>query len=318
MRIHGGHVLGAAPGRLDLYPPRAIAARPTPQESMLLPQRIQAMSGLTGIWVPQPANCYSDSAGTTAAVKDGVVGLLLDMGPRAINGVQATTSLKPTLRQTPITGVWWLDPPASGALTVTLPSAVTSATRYTVTPTGVAKQTGVNLGSSFNLVAPYTYFGGAIYIDEAVHGAVTPLEEAAILRFLSQFVPALSNQLVGNPSFDVSLSGWSPATSTWSWDNGAAVSNGVGTQTLNRSNNYNWVLGTQFYAEVAGSISQGAFGAMYLGNANIPCGGITAAQMATGVRRVSVNAEASSRLVGLSLNGSTIVRIEAILAYIIL
>lgn len=79
---------------------------------------------LGGYWPADPVYAYEDSAGTTAASVNGVVGYRTDVA-LGKHAVQATTANKPYLRRTPTTGKPWYDSnTATGALNVTFASAI--------------------------------------------------------------------------------------------------------------------------------------------------------------------------------------------------
>ena len=79
---------------------------------------------LGGYWPAAPAYAYEDSAGTTPASVDGVVGYRTDVA-LGKHAVQATTANKPYLRRTPTTDKPWYDSnTATGALNVTFASAI--------------------------------------------------------------------------------------------------------------------------------------------------------------------------------------------------
>lgn len=347
IRPHGSQVLGASPNRLDLYTPLGVARAMTPQARLLDLQRLQAMSGIFGIYTLDEFAtdgqrlAYEDSAGVTPASVGGVCGLLMDqslglvLGPELVpspldltsgawqtlgtlnattqnsftnasgvgagktltnvltlgkiyqisvtftktdattsfrveagtntaasamettaasgtlfgtltaalntyvylrlagnttvtitsisvrevhrnHAIQATTANKSTLRVTPTSGVRWLDAAtATAAMTVTLPSAISNATVFNATPTGVVKTTGVNLGSSYSLTSPYTWFSGRVVIDAAVHGATTAAEDALITRWLTNYVPQLGANLVSGDAahFDNGVGVWASSSS---------------------------------------------------------------------------------------------------------
>lgn len=121
------------------------------------------------------------------------------------HAIQSTTANKSKKLITPSTGLAWLNADtATAAMTVTLPSAITSATVFQATPTGVTKTTGVNLGTSFSITSPYQWFSGYV----AVNGTTTAAEDALITRFLNRYVPVLGNEKFTNNDF-----------SQWSGDN---------------------------------------------------------------------------------------------------
>ena len=88
-------------------------------------QNLFARGELGGYWPADPQYAYEDSAGTTLASVDGVVGLLINAVTGYPNAIQATTANKPYLRRTPATGKYWYDSnTATGALTATFASAL--------------------------------------------------------------------------------------------------------------------------------------------------------------------------------------------------
>lgn len=170
---------------------------------------------------------YSDSAGTTAAAVGGVVGKLLSQ-VGGLSASQATTANKPTLYQTPVTGIRWLLPPSAGAMTVTLPQSITNARTFVATPTGVVETAGVGLGSSFNPFSPFTWFSAYLVIDEGRLGPINEAQRATINRFMARYVPTLGQNLVVNGTFDYGSIGWEMQFG-FSWNNGTVLLNNCST-----------------------------------------------------------------------------------------
>ena len=200
---------------------------------------------LGGYWPADPAYAYEDSAGTTPASVDGVVGYRTDVA-LGKHAVQATTANKPYLRRTPTTNKPWYDAnTATGALNVTFASALgSSCTIATVTPEGVVIAENQTVGTTYNLTPPYGYNGDVLIINRAL----TPAEKALVTRVMQRSVPQLGSELVTNGSFDTDT--W------WSKNTGASISGGVGVltdvpgaQTAIYANNL-LIVGIQYYAQV--------------------------------------------------------------------
>jgi hypothetical protein len=145
-----------------------------------------------GYWPTDPAYAFEDSAGTTPASVDGVVGYRTDVA-LGKHAVQSTTANKPYLRFTPTTGKPWYDSnTATGELNVTFASALGSAcTIATVTPEGVSIIENQTVGTTYNICPPYGYNSDVLIINRAL----TPAEKALVTRVMVRDVPGLVNEL---------------------------------------------------------------------------------------------------------------------------
>ncbi len=171
-----------------------------PPSDEVLIQRLFSNGEKGGYWPALRQYAYEDSAGTTAASVNGVVGLRLNAIAGYPNAVQATTANKPYLRLTPTTNKPWYDSnTATGALTATFSGALGSAcTVATVTPEGVTILENQTVGTTYNICPPYGYNSDVLIIDRAP----TPAERALVTRVMQRSVPALGSELVVNGGFD--------------------------------------------------------------------------------------------------------------------
>lgn len=166
---------------------------------------------LGGYWPADPAYAFEDSAGTTAASVNGVVGYRTDVA-LGKHAVQATTGNKPYLRRTPTTDKPWYDSnTATGALTATFSGALGSAcTIATVTPEGVSILENQTVGTTYNICPPYGYNSDVLIINRAL----TPAEKALVTRVMQRSVPVLGSELVTNGAFDTDTTGWTAINSS--------------------------------------------------------------------------------------------------------
>ena len=190
---------------------------------------------LGGYWPADPAYAYEDSAGTTPASVDGVVGYRTDVAIGK-HAVQATTGNKPYLRLTPTTNKPWYDSNTStGALNVTFASALGSAcTIATVTPEGVSILENQTVGATYNITLPFGYNSDVLIINRAL----TAAEIALVTRVMQRSVPALGSNLAINGAFATDTD-WTKGTG-WSIADVATKSAGTAsnlTQTLGVSGN---------------------------------------------------------------------------------
>ena len=180
---HGGDALGATPGH-PLLTPALSGARDlsmSRQQALLDLAAIQRIPGIAGYWPADPAYLFEDSAGTVPASVGGVVGCWWSLGPAAI---QATTAVKPYLRKTPRSGVYWLDSNTStSALTATLGNLGTACTVARSGPDGPYFLENVTISSTYN-IAPAYGFGGEVAI---FNRALTASEKALITRYMRRY-----------------------------------------------------------------------------------------------------------------------------------
>jgi len=224
---HGGEVLGASPAHPLLAPVLRYEMVLSRQQALIDLQAIQRIPGLVGYWSADPAYLFEDSGATTPATLNGVVGCWTSVGPAAL---QATTAVKPYLRKTPVSNVYWLDSnTATSALTATLGNLGSACTVAQAGAEGVAFTENVTISSTYN-IAPAFGFNGDVAI---FNRALTASENALLTRYMSRGVPVLGSNLVTNGTFDTDTTGWvarSPYTApTTTVTNGVVriTSNGV-------------------------------------------------------------------------------------------
>jgi len=166
-----------------------------------------------GYWPADPQYAYEDSAGTTLASVNGVVGKRTDVA-LGKHAVQSTTANKPYLRQTPVSGKYWYDSnTGTGALTATFSSSLGSAcTIATVTPEGVTIAENQTVGTTYNICPPYNYSSDVLIINRAL----TAAEKALVTRVMQRSMPALGSELIENGGFDTATTGWAAANSSTS------------------------------------------------------------------------------------------------------
>ena len=184
---HGGEVLGASPANPLLAPvlrPEMVLSR---QQALLDLQAIQRIPGLAGYWSTDPAYLFEDSGETTPATLNGVVGCWTSVGPAAI---QATTAVKPYLRKTPQSGVYWIDSnTANSALTATLGNLGAACTVAKSGAEGVTFTEGVTISSTYNIAPAYGFNGDVAIFNRAL--SVT--EKALLTRYMQRGVPLVNN-----------------------------------------------------------------------------------------------------------------------------
>lgn len=199
---HGGEVLGASPANPLLAPvlrPEMVLSR---QQALLDLQAIQRIPGLAGYWSTDPAYLFEDSGETTPATLNGVVGCWTSVGPAAI---QATTAVKPYLRKTPQSGVYWIDSnTANSALTATLGNLGAACTVAKSGAEGVTFTEGVTISSTYNIAPAYGFNGDVAIFNRAL----TVTEKALLTLYMQRGVPVLGANLVTNGTFDTSTAGW--------------------------------------------------------------------------------------------------------------
>ena len=133
-------------------------------------------------------------------------------------GIEATTSLKPILRKTPTTGVYWLDSnTTTSALNVATGNLGASCTVARATPEGVTFTENVSITSTYN-IAPAFSFNSDVAI---FNRSLTATEKALITRYMQRAVPMLGSNLFLNSNFD--------AASSWSLAN-FSIADGVATK----------------------------------------------------------------------------------------
>ncbi len=206
-----------------------------PPSDEVLIQRLFSNGELGGYWPADPAYAYEDSAGTTLASANGVVGYRTDVA-LGKHAVQATTGNKPYLRLTPTTNKYWYDSnTATGALTATFSGALGSAcTIATVTPEGVSIIENQTVGTTYNICPPFCYNSDVLIINRAL----TAAEIALVKRVMQRSVPSLGSTLAVNGSLATDTD-WTKGTG-WSIAGTAAKSAGTAsnlTQTIGASGN---------------------------------------------------------------------------------
>ena len=195
---------------------RRITRQPPPAPSLIF----QVPGTLGAMFLPQAQYFFEDSAATIPASVGGPVGAVADLFG-GINAVQATSANKPTLRQTPQTGIYWLDSSATNhALVATFATALGSnCTVAFASETGVVFLEGQTIGTTYNIAPPYRFNSARLVINRAL----TDPEKALLTRYLGRFVPGLGPNEFANPGMD----------SDEAWDKGAgwSIANGVATAT---------------------------------------------------------------------------------------
>ena len=222
---HGGDALGAQPGHLLLAPvlrPEMVLSR---QQALIDLQAIQRIPGLVGYWSADPAYLFEDSGATTPATLNGVVGCWTSVGPAAL---QATTAVKPYLRKTPVSNVYWLGSnTATSALTATLGNLGSACTVAQAGAEGVAFTENVTISSTYNIAPAYGFNGDVAIFNRTL----TVSEKALLTRYMQRGVPVLGPELVYNGGFDYGTEGWIN-------DNGIlSVVDGEGISTQNGNSN---------------------------------------------------------------------------------
>ena len=135
-----------------------------------------------------PQYLFEDSAATTPAAIGSPVGAWTS----ATGAYQATTENKPILRQTPETGIYWLDSnTATSALTATFAESLGSnCTIVRAGPDGVTFLEGQTIGTTYN-IAPIYGFNTDVMI---VNRALTVPEKALLTRYMGRRVPQLGSE----------------------------------------------------------------------------------------------------------------------------
>jgi len=217
-RPSGGDVRGATPAHPLLFPVghQDASLSQSPQQQLLDQRYIQRMfadGALGGLWLPEPQYLYEDSAGTTSASINGVVGAWGDV----VTALQATTANKPYLRKTSISGKYWLDGnTATAAMMATFPSSLGSAcTVARANADGVTITPAQTITTTYNLTPPYGYNSAVMIINRAL----TASETAVVSRYLRNWVPVLGGNIFPYGTFDSNTeTGWA------SWTTGAGIS----------------------------------------------------------------------------------------------
>ena len=105
--------------------------------------------------------------------------------------LQATTAVKPYLRRTPTSNVYWLDSNTStSALTATLGNLGSACTVARAGAEGVTFTEGVTISVTYN-IAPAFGFNGDIAI---FNRALTATEKALLTRYMQRGVPVLGSE----------------------------------------------------------------------------------------------------------------------------
>ena len=125
--------------------------------------------------------------------------------------VEATTALKPILRKTPITGVYWADSnTATSALNVALGNLGSACTVARSGAEGVTFTENVSITSTYNLAPAFSFNSDVAIFNRAL----TAIEKALITRYMQRAVPLLGNNVVTNGTFDTDTTGWSIGSNT--------------------------------------------------------------------------------------------------------
>ncbi len=214
-------------------------------------QRLFSNGENGGYWPADPAYAFEDSAGTTLASVNGVVGYRTDVA-LGKHAVQATTANKPYLRLTPTTTKPWYDSnTATGALNVTFASALGSAcTIATVTPEGVSILENQTVGATYNICPPYGYNSDVLIINRAL----TAVEKELVTRVFQRSMPKLGSELVTNGIFETTTDGWTAYNSTLASVNSQLVTTATdiaprASQSIGTSAGYFIRVSFQFVAE---------------------------------------------------------------------
>ncbi len=180
IRPHSGQVSGAAPGLIRN--PLALGLELTQQDKLLLLQRVQQMDSIGPVFLPDVGQVYSDSAATTLATADGVVGAIKSYTGTTWTATQATTANKPYLRASGDKR-WIESSVATPALTVTLGATISNATVFEAGYDRVYKDTGQTIANGYNIAPPAPFIGGIVIVGRST----TEAEDAIITRLLSAY-----------------------------------------------------------------------------------------------------------------------------------
>ena len=153
---------------------------------------IMNMSGLVGYWSTDPIYLWEDSAGTIPASINGVIGRWDSMGTPA---VQATTAVKPYLRKTATSNIYWIDPNIiTSSLIVTTGDIGEICTIVKTGAEGIIFEENVIINSSYNLVS--------YNIDELIrytgdiaifNRPLTIFEKDLLTRYMNRGVPIVTD-----------------------------------------------------------------------------------------------------------------------------
>ena len=168
----------------DIYTLFVNSDRYSGELSFLYLEKITAMPGLVGYWSADPAYLYEDSAGTIPASLNGVIGAWASVASPAVLAVQSTTANKPYLRQTPVSGKYYLDGnTATAALTATLGNLGSACTVVLSGPDGPVFKEGVTISATYNLATPFNWNGEIAIWNRAL----TIAEKALVTRYMKRY-----------------------------------------------------------------------------------------------------------------------------------
>ena len=166
---------------------------------------------------------------------------------------QAATANKPILRQTPTTGVYWLDANTStSALNVALGNLGSACTVARSGAEGVTFTENVSITSTYN-IAPAFSFNSDVAI---FNRALTETEKALITRYMARAVPLLGSNLITNGTFDTDTA--------WTKGTGWSIGSGVASKSAGTASNFTQsvgVSGAVYYAKADAVVTAGTIGA---------------------------------------------------------
>jgi hypothetical protein len=213
-RPSGGDVRGATPAHPLLFPVghQDASLSQSPQQQLLDQRYIQRMfadGALGGLWLPEPQYLYEDSAGTTSASINGVVGAWGDV----VTALQATTANKPYLRKTSISGKYWLDGnTATAAMTATFPSSLGFRLHR--------RSRQCRWGDHYPRADHHHHLQphAALRLQQRrddINRALTASETAVVSRYLRNWVPVLGGNIFPYGTFDSNTeTGWASWTTS--------------------------------------------------------------------------------------------------------
>ncbi len=163
---------------------------------------IMKIPGLVGYWSSDPSYMYEDSAGTIPTEVNGVIGRWDSM---EIPAIQAITAIKPYLRKTPTSNIYWLDSNTNtSALTVTLGNLGSSCTIVRIGAEGIIFTEGVNITSTYDIAPAYNFNSDIAIFDRTL----TVTEKALLTNYMQRGMPLLGDNLIVNGTFDNNTFGW--------------------------------------------------------------------------------------------------------------
>jgi len=177
--------------------------------------------------------------------------------------VEATTALKPTLRKTPTTGIYWADSNTStSALNVALGNLGSACTVARSGAEGVTFTEGVTISSTYNLAPAFSFNSDVALFNRAL----TATEKALVTRYMQRGVPVLGSNVVTNGKFDDGATGWSVGTN-WSIGGGIATKTGGAGGVLVQA--YTLPVGSFYAIRGDFTVTAGAFN-FYVGGSQVP------------------------------------------------